>query len=372
MKLQLLRIAAVVAVAAGASACSSVPDWVDPTSWGDDSASSNAQAPDLADLPSKPTQQTTPDDQKQVADSLSADRTQANYSAQSLRGGTEQAAPAPDTVSPAEQQVSSSGGAPAPAAVEESAPPAEQQAPASEVASNEPAPATSTEQPSVAAAPPPPAPAAMSDSDAALGFHASSAPPLDPSVAQFVPQPVLSRYNQTSGETTPAAEPTASRHSRRHHHSSDAEGGPEAMSGDVVANLDALQPTSSVAYSPASGSSPSAIVFFAGDGTTLNAEGRAKVKEAVASYQSKGSQGFIKVVGHSSSRTPDMPVEQHLALIFQRSQQRANAVAQELIRDGIPADKVLVEAVGDSQPIYYESMPKGEEGNRRAEIFLQG
>jgi flagellar motor protein MotB len=33
---------------------------------------------------------------------------------------------------------------------------------------------------------------------------------------------------------------------------------------------------------------------------------------------------------------------------------------------------VLVEAVGDSQPVYYESMPQGEEGNRRAEIFLQG
>jgi flagellar motor protein MotB len=32
---------------------------------------------------------------------------------------------------------------------------------------------------------------------------------------------------------------------------------------------------------------------------------------------------------------------------------------------------VQIEAVGDSQPIYYESMPKGEEGNRRAEIFVQ-
>jgi len=45
---------------------------------------------------------------------------------------------------------------------------------------------------------------------------------------------------------------------------------------------------------------------------------------------------------------------------------------QELIRDGVPASKVLMEAVGDSQPVYYESMPKGEDGNRRAEIFLQG
>ena len=37
-----------------------------------------------------------------------------------------------------------------------------------------------------------------------------------------------------------------------------------------------------------------------------------------------------------------------------------------------PASRVLVEAVGDSQPVYYESMPEGEAGNRRAEIFFQG
>ena len=67
-----------------------------------------------------------------------------------------------------------------------------------------------------------------------------------------------------------------------------------------------------------------------------------------------------------------MPLERHLEAIFAKSQGRANAVAQELIRDGVPAAKVLVEAVGDSQPVYYESMPKGEDGNRRAEIFFQG
>jgi flagellar motor protein MotB len=66
-----------------------------------------------------------------------------------------------------------------------------------------------------------------------------------------------------------------------------------------------------------------------------------------------------------------MPLEAHLELIFKKSQARANAVAHEIIREGIPADKVLVNAVGDSQPVYYESMPKGEEGNRRAEIFIQ-
>ena len=67
-----------------------------------------------------------------------------------------------------------------------------------------------------------------------------------------------------------------------------------------------------------------------------------------------------------------MPLERHLEIIFRKSQERASAVVQELIRNGVPADKVLMEAVGDSQSVYYESMPKGEDGNRRAEIFLQG
>jgi outer membrane protein OmpA-like peptidoglycan-associated protein len=66
-----------------------------------------------------------------------------------------------------------------------------------------------------------------------------------------------------------------------------------------------------------------------------------------------------------------MPLEKHLEVIFNKSQDRANAVAKEIIKEGVPASRVLVEAVGDSQPVYYESMPQGEDGNRRAEIYLQ-
>ena len=60
-KKDILRVAAVFAVAMSASACSSlpdmpsVPDWVDPTTWfSDDSptvANDNGQTPDLANVP---------------------------------------------------------------------------------------------------------------------------------------------------------------------------------------------------------------------------------------------------------------------------------------------------------------------------------
>jgi outer membrane protein OmpA-like peptidoglycan-associated protein len=152
-------------------------------------------------------------------------------------------------------------------------------------------------------------------------------------------------------------------------------GGPEAMSGAVVANLDAINNSAAATpsvYSNASGLPPTAVVMFPGDGTALDAAGRAQVRAAVTAFQQRGGSGYIKVIGHSSSRTSNMPVEKHLVAIFAKSQARANAVAKEIIREGVPASRVLVEAVGDSQPVYYESMPQGEAGNRRAEIFVQG
>ena len=142
--------------------------------------------------------------------------------------------------------------------------------------------------------------------------------------------------------------------------------------GEVVANLDAIPGTPmGRAAAMNGGVPPTAVIYFPGDTTKLSKSAMNQVRSAVAAFQAEGGTGTVKVVGHASSRTANMPVEQHLEVIFQKSQARANAVAQELIKDGVPADKVLIEAVGDSQPIYYESMPKGEDGNRRAEIFVQ-
>ena len=105
------------------------------------------------------------------------------------------------------------------------------------------------------------------------------------------------------------------------------------------------------------GVAPTEIVYFAGDGTSLSKAALAQVNKAVATFETRGGNGTIKVVGHSSSRTADMSVERHLEVVFQKSQARANAVAQALIKAGVPASQVQIEAVGDSQPIFYESMP---------------
>lgn len=390
------RAAVVALVAVGASGCSDIPDWADPTNWVDDSGPSDTgqpagETPDLASIPDRPTPSSTADEQKQVASSLDADRSQAKYSSDALRGGTEPAAPPPPPPSAvssdqlaAAQSMTPSTPRPAPSAASSTPPPSQAEAapPASDTTGAAPTPAPAatnlppaTPAPAQAASPAPaPVTASMiSPSDAALGFKPSSAPPLDPTIGQFVAPPIVARYDQTAsaagaaGTRVAAVTPRPARGKR-------AVGGPDAMSGAVVANLDALQTASAgrpSTYANAQGLPPTSVVFFPGDGTLLNAEGRAQVRAAVEAFKQAGQQGYIRIVGHASSRTSNMPLEKHLVVIFNKSQDRANAVAKEVIREGVPANKVLVEAVGDSQPVYYESMPKGEDGNRRAEIFLQ-
>jgi len=209
-------------------------------------------------------------------------------------------------------------------------------------------------------------------SDAELGFRPSSAPPLNAGVAQWVSPPILAHYRQTAASAgsagtaapaVPAVSPTAGRRGAR---------GAAPMPQDVVASLDAVPGTPMGMMAAQNGGvAPTEIIYFSGDGTNLSKAARAQVSKAVATFEARGGNGSVKVVGHASSRTANMSVERHLEAIFQKSQARANAVAQALIKAGIPASRVQIEAVGDSQPVFYESMPKGEDGNRRAEIFVQ-
>jgi len=50
---------------------------------------------------------------------------------------------------------------------------------------------------------------------------------------------------------------------------------------------------------------------------------------------------------------------------------RANVVAGALLEMGVPAEHLIIDAVGDTQPLFSEAMPSGEQGNRRAEIYLE-
>ena len=404
---------------------SQFPDQAAPTASDTDAGTT----PDLASLPARPAPAATPGDRQQTTQSLASDGAQARYSGDALRGGTEAAAP-PPAASEAAPNVAQRllGGQDAPPTASDAPPTASDTPPTAapalppQVAAAPPPAATPPASPPPAALPPqmpagaqPAVPAAApvqtaalpsatvatpvgpsasapsaargaqpavpanaptrgaaatmtqpTASDAALGFRPSAAPPLDPSVSQFVSAPIVAQYRQTASNSVtvnsgamPAVPAVPAKGART---SSD--------DGSVVANLD------SVAGGRISmmngGVPPTAVVYFAGDGVKLSKAAHAQVRAAVAAFKASGGRATVRVIGHASSRTGNMSVERHMETIFAKSQARASAVAQDLIHQGVPADKVMIDAVGDSQPVYFESMPKGEEGNRRAEIFVQG
>ena len=321
-----MRVAAVMLIGAGLSACSSVPGWVDPTTWmGPDTPAEadNGQYPDLSTIPDRPDTASSEASSGAVADSLAAARSHVQYSAETLRGGTETAAPPPepqsaaaaappaepDEPAAADDSQSSQAAAPQPAkvAMAEAPPPAAAPQPAAE-----PAPMT----PAAPAAGPVPGAQPAMPAGGTVAFQPSKAPPLDASVAQFVPAPILQRYAQTgpvggaqapvpaSNGTIKLKAPRGTRQAILGTGQNDV-GGPESMSGAVVADLGAVgsPATQASVYAGAAGMGPVAVVLFSGNSAALSAAGRKQVAAAAAAYRARGGQGYIRVVGHSSSRT---------------------------------------------------------------------
>lgn len=111
------------------------------------------------------------------------------------------------------------------------------------------------------------------------------------------------------------------------------------------------------------------IVRFANSSAQLDGQGRKRVEQAARLLRERG--GMVRVVGHASQRTADMPYARHKIVNFNVSLDRANAVARELTRRGVPRENIIVEARGDEDPLFHEFMPNGEAYNRRVEIYLQ-
>jgi outer membrane protein OmpA-like peptidoglycan-associated protein len=106
------------------------------------------------------------------------------------------------------------------------------------------------------------------------------------------------------------------------------------------------------------------------DGSAALAKADVGVLATVSQVYSQ-TGGTIRVVGHSSRNVRTLNPARNKAVNFKVSLERANAVAAELIRQGVPQDRIEVIAQGASQPIYAESTETGEAGNRRAEIFIE-
>lgn len=120
------------------------------------------------------------------------------------------------------------------------------------------------------------------------------------------------------------------------------------------------------AFSP--GQQVGLILFEHGSASLAPADRTLLQRIAVLARQ---NGAVVRVVGHASGRTGEMDGVRHLNRNLNISEARATAAAAELNAAGLPAERIVIEAKGDSEPIYSEAMPSGEAGNRRVEVYLQ-
>jgi outer membrane protein OmpA-like peptidoglycan-associated protein len=110
------------------------------------------------------------------------------------------------------------------------------------------------------------------------------------------------------------------------------------------------------------------MVYFKGGSAKLDGADQAVLNDVARLYKSHG--GTLRVVGHASSGTHEKDAYKSQIVNLRVSTQRAEAVAAELARLGVPRSKMAVAGVSDSQPLYQETTQGGIAGNRRVEIFF--
>ena len=106
------------------------------------------------------------------------------------------------------------------------------------------------------------------------------------------------------------------------------------------------------------------MVFFDWDRSNLSVTTLNTITQAVTAFRSTGN-ARITATGHTDTTGPE---SYNMAL----SLRRANAVKNELVRQGVPADAIAVVGKGESQLLVPTGDNVREPQNRRVEIVIGG
>jgi outer membrane protein OmpA-like peptidoglycan-associated protein len=149
-----------------------------------------------------------------------------------------------------------------------------------------------------------------------------------------------------------------------------ASSGPVAVDMSVLSDSGTVQaqaPVQTALGSPRG--QPAGVIYFHNGSASLSAKDRAVLRQIARLQRQNGA--VIQVVGHASMWTRSNSDLQRQATVNQNlSVVRASAVARTLRQYGVSSGRIQTAAVGAQQPVFIESMPNGEAGNRRVEIYF--
>lgn len=105
-------------------------------------------------------------------------------------------------------------------------------------------------------------------------------------------------------------------------------------------------------------------VSFASGKASLLPSARDRLQQVASALEQGDSSSKIIVEGHTDA-TGSREKNQQLSM------QRAQAVRQSLISDGVPPDRIQAVGYGESRPVTDNATPAGRATNRRVEIVVQ-
>jgi outer membrane protein OmpA-like peptidoglycan-associated protein len=105
------------------------------------------------------------------------------------------------------------------------------------------------------------------------------------------------------------------------------------------------------------------MVFFDWDSVALSQQALGTIRQAASLYKAN-SNARITTTGHTDRSGPE---SYNMAL----SLRRANVIKDELVRDGVPAQAIVVIGAGESKPLAPTGDGVREAQNRRVEIVVQ-
>ncbi|OUR80353.1 hypothetical protein A9Q83_01240 [Alphaproteobacteria bacterium 46_93_T64] len=346
----------------------STPDWVNPMNWFDDeeagkpieTTGANEEYPKLGQVPDVAGQTVSIEEASSIQEGLKADRQNAQYTDDNLRAAT-----TPQSME-----------APKPPVVAAATGPAITPSPTQPVAS------TQLAQPGQAVSQFPTA----TQTSGGLKLMPNAAPVTTPQQAYATQVPggstivisgtgVSDVYQQ---QLAASAATTTTLPANMQFQSLNVR--PLGLSAVAVSQVvrDTYNQPVSLGYGAATGQqstggfsasgTPAAVIHFDTGSARLGAADVSKLKQIAQAQRQSGA--MVKVVGHASSRTRQLPVDRHKLVNLRVSQERSGVVVNRLIKLGVAPSNIMVEALSDSIPVTRESMPSDEAKNRRTEIFL--
>jgi outer membrane protein OmpA-like peptidoglycan-associated protein len=84
----------------------------------------------------------------------------------------------------------------------------------------------------------------------------------------------------------------------------------------------------------------------------------------------RNNRATVRIVAHAQQDASGSSAGQIARANYEVSRQRALAVANQLVRLGVPAGRIVAEAASDAEPAYETTSARGIAANRRAEIFI--